>query len=354
MKQPLRLFFITLAILFYHYNGYSQYATGFEDDTKTAYASGTVTLSSIDWDMTQALIGTSASDYKVDNQSTRIRGFSTSSISMLEDVSGGIGTISFSHRRYGTDSQVSYIVEYSTNSGTNWTQIGSTFTPSASVGTFSATVNVAGNYRIRIRHNSGGNSSTDRRANFDNIDITGYALPVELFTFILQKKGFGNFLSWQTASELNNSHFSIERSTDGLNFREIGIVQGNGTTTEPQHYKFVDESPAKGTNYYRLKQMDFDGKFEYSKVVSVNFGTGSHAMLYPTLASSVVNLKFTEPIAEDGNITLYDINGRLVGKHDIEPETEQMEIIVENLQPGHYFAKIQIGRQFENLRFVKQ
>ncbi len=144
-------------------------------ETKTAYTSGTVTLSGIDWDMTEALIGIDAADWKNGARSARLRGYGTSSMTMLENKPDGIGTISFSYRRYGSDTQVDWKVEYSIDKGLNWTQVGSAFTAPASdvVQTFSETVNVPGNVRIRIKRATETGAS-NQRLNIDDIAITDY------------------------------------------------------------------------------------------------------------------------------------------------------------------------------------
>jgi hypothetical protein len=155
----------------------SGYYVNFEGvgETKTAYASGTVSLSGLDWDMTEALIGDTATDWKNGVRSTRMRGYAASSMTMLEDKPNGLGTISFDYRRYGTDSQVDWMVEYSTNGGLGWTQIGSAFTAPASdvVQTFSETVNIIGNIRVRIKRATEF-GATNNRLNIDDILITNF------------------------------------------------------------------------------------------------------------------------------------------------------------------------------------
>jgi hypothetical protein len=157
----------------------SSYVVDFEgaSETKTSYASASVTLSGISWNLTDVLIGTAADDYKVGSRSARLRGYGTSAMTMLADKSGGIGTISFNHRRYGTDTQIEWIVEYSMNAGTTWIEAGR-FTPGSTANTFSSTINTVGSGRIRIRSSVTG--SSDRRANVDNISLS--APPGNLIT----------------------------------------------------------------------------------------------------------------------------------------------------------------------------
>lgn len=153
----------------------AQYFVDFEDGVKNAYASGEVTLNGIEWNMTEVLIGTSASDWFNGAKSARLRGYGTSVMSMTQNKPNGIGTLSFQYRRYGTDTQVAWLVEYSTNNGGSWTQIGSDFTAPAStdVQTFSQVVNVEGNVRIRFRTVSG-TGTDNRRLNIDDITITDF------------------------------------------------------------------------------------------------------------------------------------------------------------------------------------
>lgn len=143
-----------------------------ESELKPSYASGTVNLSGIDWDLTDSLIGNLDADFKIGAKSIRMRGYATTAITMIADKPDGAGVFSFSYRRYGTDAQQPYVVEYSSNSGTSWVQIGAEFTPPTTddISTFSAAVNVFGNVRFRIR--CIGLGTVNKRMNIDDIQIT--------------------------------------------------------------------------------------------------------------------------------------------------------------------------------------
>ncbi len=154
----------------------AQYVVDFEAETSGGYASETVTLNGIDWDLTESLIGTLANDFKNGLKSLRLRGYGTSSFTMLQDKPNGIGTISFLYSEYGTDPQTSWRVEYSTDAGATWTQVGTDITATggnASPSTFSETINVLGNARIRVVEATGTGAS-NRRMNIDDITITDY------------------------------------------------------------------------------------------------------------------------------------------------------------------------------------
>jgi len=153
--------------------GGGAYLVDFEDGSKAGYAAGTVRLNGIDWDLTEGLIGTLSADFKNGLKSARMRGFDTSAMTMLADKPGGIGLISLQHRRYGSDPQIPWVVEYSTDGGVSWTEAGG-FTAGVEVAIFSATVNETRPSRVRVRAD-GGDATTNRRANIDDLLITDTA-----------------------------------------------------------------------------------------------------------------------------------------------------------------------------------
>jgi hypothetical protein len=128
-------------------------------------------------------------------------------------------------------------------------------------------------------------------------------LPVELSRFEAKPKNDMVELLWTTSSELNNDFFQVEHSTDGITFTGLGKIKGNGTTNETVNYEFMHRKPITGINYYRLKQVDFDGAFEYSPMVVVNIADrtgGINIFPNPTVDRAVVtlgerpeNVKFT-------------------------------------------------------------
>lgn len=93
--------------------------------------------------------------------------------------------------------------------------------------------------------------------------------PIELSSFTGLATQSGVNLNWTTASEENNSHFEVQRSSDGQVYDQIATVQGRGNSSVTQKYTFLDVSPKQGINYYRLKQVDFDGQSSYSKIIAV-------------------------------------------------------------------------------------
>ena len=161
------------------------------------------------------------------------------------------------------------------------------------------------------------------------------ALPVELLYFYAEKENENVRLDWQTATEINNSHFDVEWSTDGINFEKIGEVAGAGTTNDVQFYDFLHKNPVDGENYYRLRQVDFDGKFEYTDVILIEWNgkTVSQWSIYPNPAINY----FTIEASENSTIQLFDISGRLIVEKQI---SNQDRIDVSALANGTYFVRI--------------
>lgn len=136
-------------------------------------------------------------------------------------------------------------------------------------------------------------------------------LPVSWLDFKGELEGENVLLEWATATELNNRSFVIESSSQGEVFRRIGEVEGAGNSTEAQHYRFEHRTPSAGVNYYRIKQVDFDGQFSYSKILAVDAAGSAQILLYPNPAATQFYLQYD---AAKGNsqIQAYDALGRLI------------------------------------------
>lgn len=152
-------------------------------------------------------------------------------------------------------------------------------------------------------------------------------------------------LSWATASEKNNDHFDIQKSTNGTQFETIGQVKGNGTTATGANYNFEDNTPSVGVAYYRLKQVDDDAKFVFSQVRSIRFG--NHKLVVaPTLAKESISLT----VSNDQLVSFDIVN--LNGQKVLAGKANGQQIIdVSGLHSGMYFIRTEGG---ETARFVKE
>jgi hypothetical protein len=138
-------------------------------------------------------------------------------------------------------------------------------------------------------------------------------LPVELTGFDLARTDKGFELKWQTASELNNRGFIVQRSTDNKSFYEIGFVKGKGSTAEISSYSFTDRIGEEGKVYYRLKQVDYDGTYTYSEVLEAEIaGEYSLSQNYPNPFNSSTEISYNLKYDSDVQMQLYSLTGEKV------------------------------------------
>lgn len=193
---------------------------------------------------------------------------------------------------------------------------------------------------------------------FDNLYFhNGTVTPVELTYFNAKAVGNHNVLSWQTENELNNSHFEIERSINGIDFEIIGTAEGQGITFEVTNYDFIDKNSAINT-YYRLRQVDFDNQFEYSEIVTVNRKQvgNNNIRIYPNPVQNDLSINYEPATNETVQIKIIDMTGRvLVTQHrDLTQGDNQLIIDCANLPQGNYFIQLQSNSTSIIRMIVKQ
>ncbi len=177
------------------------------------------------------------------------------------------------------------------------------------------------------------------------------ALPVELTRFTATALGSTIRLQWTTASEINNAGFDVEISTDGTNFIQRGHVEGAGTTTEQQTYTYDLDALVPGNNFVRIKQIDFDGTFSYSRVVEVNTDIPLDFMLetaYPNPFRVSVTIPFVTEADLPVQLDLFDALGRKVARiyDGIAPAgvIQHVHLEADGLTGGTYFYRLTTPR----------
>ena len=169
------------------------------------------------------------------------------------------------------------------------------------------------------------------------------SLPVELTSFEAQLKNDNQvLLKWATASELNNRFFIVERSTDGNDYASIGVVDGKGTTTSANTYSLTDTDPFYGANYYRLKQVDFDGKYEYSEIETVIISGNEipDLIVYPNPVVNTTTLRVVTPFEKDTQIDIVDQTGKTLQTILMVQGANSKQIDLSGYTEGLYFAYI--------------
>lgn len=195
---------------------------------------------------------------------------------------------------------------------------------------------------------SGCTSHTNDPQDVVDMDPGVSLLPVEFVKVEVEKSNRGNVLNWTTATEVNNEKFVVERSSDGRDFIELTSVKGQGNSTELIDYEFVDDNPVNGMNFYRLKQMDFDGKFEYSTVVSIRNNNTEDVKVYPTNVMDVINVE----LSDKGEIAIYSVTGQLLMNKLLTEGNS--EINLSGLSAGIYFIAIETNANVVTQQIVKQ
>ena len=174
-------------------------------------------------------------------------------------------------------------------------------------------------------------------------------MPVELLSFDAKMEGENVSISWSTASEKNNSHFEIFRSENGVDFNSIAIVSGSGNSTQQLSYDYTDVNIPKGTIYYMLKQVDFDGKFEVFDMISVNNETAEETCdmnVNPNPCVGRCEIVFKDCFEEENKnakFMVYDATGRIVYLSVDKPisagEANFSFDVSNNLKPAVYIVR---------------
>jgi hypothetical protein len=167
-------------------------------------------------------------------------------------------------------------------------------------------------------------------------------LPINLSRLDAQKyNDKQNLVSWTTESEKNGSLFEVEKSVNGKSWIKIGEVNAVGITSRRENYSFMDKNPA-AKNYYRLKMLDRDGSFEYSKIVSANNENFVAVTLYPNPVQGRLNLSIESNQINEANIQVINTCGQvvLVSKNVIDKTSNPITLDTNELQAGIYFVRV--------------
>lgn len=177
--------------------------------------------------------------------------------------------------------------------------------------------------------------------------------PVALISFTGKESGKAVRLNWSTASEQNNSHYEIYRSADGQNFAKIGSVKGNGTTNEVLNYSFTDLSPLSGTVYYKLRQVDFDNRFEDYGPIPVKSSLQKNDLKVQVKDNSLQVSVFATA-SSTSEIKIYDISGKILAKVNATLNSGWTTVEVPFVaSSGVYIVASKIGNEIAKKKFTK-
>ena len=179
--------------------------------------------------------------------------------------------------------------------------------------------------------------------------------PVELIDFSGEYRQGAVQLTWATANELNNSHFIIEKAQNGRDFTQLATVGGAGTSTQTLNYHYTDMQPFEDINYYRLKQIDFDGSYSYSSILTVTTkGFGTTMTVNTDYGQSEINVAISSAEAGSGKLQVLNAAGQMLYSTDMEiiSGTRNINIPLQNLTSGIYFVRL-VDEKRQEVRHAK-
>ncbi|MEY3416458.1 MAG: hypothetical protein RL060_569 [Bacteroidota bacterium] len=262
------------------------------------------------------------------NSTSNLINKGTNIISGTAIINSGVGS-------WCMEKSFTTVVDFS-NFQTNGVVIGAGVTANDVVinytGTQNYTADLSGS-AIQVCRNSAGSATPIANSGSAIVSSTvcSSPLPVLFGKFYASNKSDGNDVFWETSQEFNNDHFDLERSHDGINFEKITEVKGQGTKTSTTSYLYNDtEVDALSPVYYRLKQVDVEGKFEYSNVIFLNGAEGNSAIEIfpnPLEVGTTLNARFGKEDEGKATVSLFDLSGKLI--HDY---------LMEHVQSGGIYA----------------
>ncbi|CAM3668544.1 T9SS type A sorting domain-containing protein [Pontibacter korlensis] len=215
-------------------------------------------------------------------------------------------------------------------------------------------------YYLMLRWKDADEVEADHGLAIDEVPVKWYTqvvetptpIPVELSFFRAKVKDIFVELFWQTASQDQNSHFVVERSSDGISFEGIGTVVGHGITVQTVNYTFRDEAPFAGTAYNRLKQVGEDGSYTYSFVAVVARKVAQEVKVFPTITTHQLQINADMRLHQ---AFVMDVMGRKLKEQQLQADAWQHTVDVSSMEEGTYVLVLlaETGKRHTS-RFVKR
>ncbi|MEO6837609.1 MAG: T9SS type A sorting domain-containing protein, partial [Ginsengibacter sp.] len=192
------------------------------------------------------------------------------------------------------------------------------------------------------------------------IDAINSVLPVTLLNFTATLQSQDVKLDWSTSTEINSSHFIIQRSIDGTHFTDIGSVNAAGNSSIKKQYSYNDNeylNAGADILYYRLQLVDIDGKFKYSGVLSVKLnGTVTNLEVYPNPVRDQLSVLFSSANENKIALRINDVKGRqMYYQTFISGNASNLQNInVSGFATGVYFVQMITGKEIKTVKFIKE
>lgn len=188
---------------------------------------------------------------------------------------------------------------------------------------------------------------------------SGSPLPIELISFYAMYQNNVVNIMWETASEINNDYFIVEKSTDAINFIEIDKIYSlanNGNSNSMLNYISIDRDIKSGIIYYRLKQYDLDGTYSYSNIISIVINQNGIFTIYPNPTKDIIEISYYCNYNDKAIVKLYDEQGKLILTQQIECVFGENKTVLDlsNIAPSVYTLTLITKDSVENAKLIKQ
>jgi len=177
------------------------------------------------------------------------------------------------------------------------------------------------------------------------------SLPVNFTSFYINKSGDNIQLSWSTDKEINNSHFDVERSFNGLDWQKIAVIDGAGNSNNNNNYSYHDKSVTSPVVYYRLRQVDIDGRAVYSSIKTIRSGEAVSAVrIYGSNKNVVIDLNTS--IKNNLVVSVVNTNGQVISKQTISNPSYKINIHLQNASTGTYIVHVTDNKGWSEVKKV--
>ena len=215
-------------------------------------------------------------------------------------------------------------------------------------------------YKIRVY---GFYGDLTNRGTF-SISVVGMPLPVTLLSFTGTRHAEKNILTWSTATEINNQGFELQYAPDGKDFQKLAFINSkalNGNSSTILSYEFTDARPLSGNSFYRLRQIDKDGRESFSNIISLKGEKVDRITLgnfYPNPAKNKLHISIAIPVSNKINLRITDVAGKMVQQQSfvLTSGNNNLNVDVSALRAGSYFIKATGNNGYKSAvsKFVKQ
>jgi hypothetical protein len=190
----------------------------------------------------------------------------------------------------------------------------------------------------------------------DNTTGSGFSLPIILpvhfQSFYVTRQGSNSQISWSTSEEMNNNYYAVEKSTDALNWKQVAVVMGAGTSALVNKYSFTDKNIADAVVYYRIRQVDLNGVAFYSAIRSLRNNGNSQVTNIYTSSNKTVTIDFNSDVKDNVSIQLVNMSGQVVVRKDFNQASYRLIVDAMSAGSGVYAVRVSDSKGWSEVKKI--